>query len=407
MPTWLIFSPNEEHHVHPMQMNVFRVMKTAYHMLYPSHEPSTIDEVSRQPLTIGYASSEENTGPPDLSSLVIHVNRFSVVFRDMQIKDKWPGRDVCVPVPSELMPVIMDIYEFALARSDVGSRQWDTMTESYFARRIWKQLQVERYHQRVLQQQLPGGTDSRLPPAFWKCSLCSSDLIHCDSCQVTSCGSRDCRGSSEPPLARCITHPKEVLCLTCLKHQGTKLLDKCPACKLWCCAKDMASCTGRPVGIESNHYLRGRQSTIRLMMAYGSYEGAHPPKPECCLECELPDWRTCSNSPFCWSKRICPECATNGVMCLCERLWACDLCADRADVFIRCPRCNQPFCTSCSYIDKCDKCHRVSLCNDCIEEAADADEAKPVEVAPCESCVKGVRRIRGFGTYRWRRRRRR
>jgi hypothetical protein len=51
--------------------------------------------------------------------------------------------NVCIPVPSTLMPVFMDIYEFALARSGICSRQWDTATESYFARRIWKQLQVE------------------------------------------------------------------------------------------------------------------------------------------------------------------------------------------------------------------------------------------------------------------------
>lgn len=141
MPIWTIFSQYEKQYAHPMQMNVFRVMKTAYHMLYPSKEPSTIDEISSQPLKIEYAFSEQNPGPPDLSSLVIHVNRFSVLFRDMQIRDNWDND--CILVPSELTPVIMDIYEFALARSDVCSHQWDTMTESYFARRIWRQLQVE------------------------------------------------------------------------------------------------------------------------------------------------------------------------------------------------------------------------------------------------------------------------
>ncbi|KAG1733996.1 hypothetical protein EDB19DRAFT_1182449 [Suillus lakei] len=380
MPSWTIFSRDAKQYAHPMQMNVFRVMKTAYHMLYPSDEPSTIDDISsRGGLRIEYAFSEENPGPPDLSSLVIHVNRFSVLFRDMQIQDNWRD-NVCVSVPSELKPVIMDIYEFALAR-------------------IWKQLQVERYHQRVSQQQVPGGTDTRLPPAFWKCSICASNLIHCNSCQVASCESRDCRGSREPPLAWCITHQKEVLCLPCLQYQGRKLLEKCLGCNFWCCAKDQSSCTGRPVSIESNSSLRGRQSNIRLLMAYHASERAHPPKPESCLECKLPGWRTCYNSIWCWSSRICPECASSGVACPCGRVWACDLCAEREDIFIRCPRCDQPFCIACTYIDQCKKCRRVSLCYDCAEEALDTDEVVPTEVASsCESCATGVRRRR---IYSW------
>ncbi|KAG1807044.1 uncharacterized protein BJ212DRAFT_779896 [Suillus subaureus] len=399
MPTWTIFSQNEKQYTHPMQMNVFRVMKTAYHMLYPSEEPSTIDDISSQPLTIKYAFSEENTGPPGLSSLVICVNRFSVIFCDMQIQDNW--RNVCIPIPSELTPVIMDIYEFALARSDVCSRQWDTMTESYFARRIWKQLQVERYHQRVSQQQPPGGTDTRLPPAFWKCSICASDLIRCNSCQVASCESRDCRGSSEPPLARCITHTEEVLCLPCLEHQDSKRMEQCLGCNSWCCAKDQLSCTGRPVGIESNSFLRGHQPTLRLMVAYASHDRVHPPKPKSCLECELPGWRTCSNRT-CWSVQICPECASCGVTCLCKRVWACDLCAEWGGIIIRCPRCDRPFCITCYYIDQCKTCRRVSLCYDCAEEAPDVDEVVPAEVASsCAGCVGGVRRRRIY-SWEWR-----
>ncbi|KAG1768738.1 hypothetical protein EV702DRAFT_714514 [Suillus placidus] len=201
MPTWTIFSHNEKRYAHPMQMNVFRVMKTAYHMLYPSKEPSTIEEISSQ-------------------------------------------------------------------------------------------------------------------------------------FQVASRESRDCRGSSEPPLARCITHPEEVLCLPCLEHQDSKRLEQCASCNSWCCAKDQLSCTGRPIGIESIDLLRGRQTKLHLMMAYASrwHARAHPPKPKSCLECELPDWRTCSNRT-CWSVQICPECASCGVACFCQRVWACDLCAERADIF--------------------------------------------------------------------------
>ncbi|KAG2058324.1 hypothetical protein BDR06DRAFT_950817 [Suillus hirtellus] len=397
MPIWTIFSQYDKQYAHPMQMNVFRVMKTAYHMLYPSKEPSTIDEISSQPLKIEYTFSEQNPGPPDLSSLVIHVNRFSVLFRDMQIRDHW--HNVYIPVPSELTPVIMDIYEFALARSDVCSHQWDTMTESYFARRIWRQLQVERYHQRVSQRQVSGGTNTRLPPAFWKCSICASDLIHCNSCQVASCESHDCRGSSEPPLARCIMHLNKVLCLPCLEYQDSQRLVQCPQCNSWCCTKNQLSCTGRPVGIESNSFSRRRWSNVRLIMAYCNHGRVHPPKPKPCQECTPPGWRTCANIT-CWSKHICPECASCGVMCSCERVWACDLCAELVHgIFVRCPRCIRPFCITCSSINQCKECRRVSLCNDCAEEAPDADDVSPADVASsCESCVGGVRMRR---IYSW------
>ncbi|KAG1814999.1 uncharacterized protein BJ212DRAFT_1358731 [Suillus subaureus] len=391
MPNWKIISPCETQYVHPMQMNVFRVMKTVVGMLYPSalEELSTIDDLGGYTAVLGYTFSQE---PPDLSGLSLSFaaswmdSCIFVRFRDMQIQSH--THDVCAAVPSELTPVIMDIYD-------------GTETENYFARRIWKQLQVERYHQRVSQQQVPGGTDTRLPPAFWKCSICGSDLIHCNSCQVASCESRDCRGSSEPPLARCITHPKEVLCLPCLEHQNSKRLEQCPVCNFWCCAKDKSLCTGRPVGIESHPVLWGHFNVTRLI-AYFTHGRAHPHKPESCLECEIPGWRSCSNRPFCWSSRICPKCASSGVMCLCERVWACDLCAQWADVFIRCPRCDRPFCITCSYIDRCKECHRVSLCYDCAKEAPDADEVMPVEVASsCESCLEGVRRCRIY-SWEWR-----
>jgi len=122
---------------------------------------------------------------------------------------------------------------------------------------------------------------------------------------------------------RCITHPKEVLCFTCLRHQDSKRLEQCPGCHFWCCTKDKSSCTGRPTGIESHPSLRERNNDIvELKIAYFfAHERAHPRKPESCLECEIPGWKSCSNKPFCWSYRICPECASSGVMCLCERVW--------------------------------------------------------------------------------------
>jgi hypothetical protein len=93
---------------------------------------------------LGYAFSQE---APDLSGLFLSFtaswidSSIFVQFCDMQIQSH--THNVCIPVPSTLMPVFMDMYEFALVRSGICSHQWDTATESYFACRIWKQLQVE------------------------------------------------------------------------------------------------------------------------------------------------------------------------------------------------------------------------------------------------------------------------
>lgn len=102
-------------------------------------------------------------------------------------------------------------------------------------------------------------------------------------------------------------------------------LEQCPWCNFWCCAKDQLSCTGRPIGIETNFFLQGRQTTPRLMTAYVDHARVHPPKPKPYLECELPGWRTCFNRAW-WSIEIYPEYASCGVMCSCERVRACDLC---------------------------------------------------------------------------------
>jgi hypothetical protein len=99
-----------------MRMNIYRVMKAVYHMLDPSNEP-TVDEV-KHIATLEYAVSQENAGPPDISSLVIHLRlftqtdtRFDVVLRDTRIEDK--VENTCISLPAELTLVLMDISGFA------------------------------------------------------------------------------------------------------------------------------------------------------------------------------------------------------------------------------------------------------------------------------------------------------
>ncbi|KAG1809045.1 hypothetical protein EV424DRAFT_1423841 [Suillus variegatus] len=404
MPTWTIISPCEKDYDHPMHMNIFRVMKTVYRMSDASNEPSAVDE-GKHIATLGYAMSQEKPGSPDLSSVVIHfrlctqsVTQFVVTTRPMQFVDM--ARNICIPIPPCKLTVsaMADIDEFVFATSTSFRGLNNPVEECDVARRIWQQVQAKRYHRRLLQQEVIGDIidiacyRTRSP----RCSICDSNLIYCNGCQVASCESDNCPGSSEPPLARCGRHQKEVLCFPCLEERGcTAELEKCPECKSWCCTRDMSSCNGHPIDIQLIPGLPGSKSVLpKLIVAYAKSARVHSPKRGCCMECELPGWRSC-NSTLCWSKTICPECASGGVACLCQEVWACDLCAEHSpELFIRCPRCDRPFCCSCSYIDECQECHRAHLCYDCAEEESDVDDGVMMElpkfVASCGSCQAKV-----------------
>ncbi|KAG2120509.1 uncharacterized protein F5147DRAFT_2224 [Suillus discolor] len=234
-------------------------------------------------------------------------------------------------------------------------------------------MQEEKYHQRVSQQETAGGTDtSRI-----RCSLCPAGLIRCKSCKVVSCRSVDCRGSSEPPLIRCAKHLDNVLCFPCLEEQGSKReLEKCPACKSWCCPKDISECIGHPVTIPSLSRASSLDHFQRMMTICSRSAKVHPLKYGSCGRCRLRGWRRCPGN-FCWSKHneICPQCTSGGITCACQKVWACDVCAEHdSSIFIRCPRCDKPFCTSCTYIDQCKRCNRTTLCYDCAEETSDVDD---------------------------------
>ena len=54
-------------------------------------------------------------------------------------------------------------------------------------------------------------------------------------------------------------------------------------------------------------------------------------------------------------------------------------------------RARSPFCSFCSYIDKCQSCNRASICKDCAEEASDVDNEVMARMpakraAPCVTC---------------------
>ncbi|KAG1727775.1 uncharacterized protein EDB91DRAFT_1163201 [Suillus paluster] len=399
MPAWTIISPRERDYGHPLRPKIFRIMKTIYHMLHPSHEPSMINE-AKHIATLGYAVSQEKPGPPILSSVVIHfrlstesVTRFAILLHDMQIEDK--VHDVRIPIPDELKSDMMDVYDFVSARSQkvvISSHDSDNWAECKLARKVSKQLQVQKYHERLLQQEGDGAVDIiGLRSDSSRCSICDSNLIHCNNCQVASCESHDCRGSSDPPFAQCVRHQMQVLCFPCLQAQGCDL-EKCPGCNSWCCARDISSCTGHPVSIPHMRRVPGdKLMSFGLLDAYSESARAHPPKRGSCMECKLPGWRSCQNK-LCWSQSICQECTSGGITCPCGEVWACDLCTEHdPSVFIRCPRCDRPFCYNCSYIDECCRCQSSELCHDCAEEASETDTRKlkvlPAKlVVSCGSC---------------------
>ncbi|KAG2120515.1 uncharacterized protein F5147DRAFT_2275 [Suillus discolor] len=397
MPAWTIISPENpvnDPERHPMWMNVYRVMKAVYHVLDTSNEPSsTIDEV-KHIATLEYALSQEKEGPPEISSLVIHLRlssqtdaRFDVALHDsdMQIKDK--VQNTCISLPGELAPVLMDISwfvrEFVIRRS--ATIEWTPDWDCSFGRRmIWDQMQKEKYHQRVSQQETAGGTDtSRIG-----CSSCP--IGRCKNCRVLSCRSANCCESSEPPIVWCARHENNVLCLPCLEEQGSKReLEKCPACKSWCCSKDIRKCIGHPINIPSVSRASCLNYLQHMMTIFSQPAKVHPPKYRSCGQCKLLGWRRCPGR-LCWSKRnaICPECTSGGITCACQKVWACDVCAEHdSSIFIRCPRCDRPFCTSCTYIDRCRRCSRATLCYDCAEETSDVDECAKEASDVCD-CAK-------------------
>lgn len=239
-------------------------------------------------------------------------------------------------------------------------------------------------------------------PDAWSslCSMCLSGLVHCNSCQVASCSSPDCRGSSQPPLARCVTHQEKMQCFPCLEEQPKRDLEKCPQCESWYCTTDISSCGGRPVIIPPVPRVPNSKSErYALFAACAKSARSHPPKLGSCMNCEPSGWKSCKGTS-CWSggDQICPGCTSGGMACLCQDVWACNLCTDHTDVFTRCPRCDRPFCSFCSpfYIDRCSQCERVTLCYDCIEEVPESKEGGVQEamsaklVAACNGCQMKV-----------------
>ncbi|KAG2152559.1 uncharacterized protein EDB93DRAFT_251596 [Suillus bovinus] len=221
----------------------------------------------------------------------------------MQIRDCW--RNVCIPVPSELTPVIMDIYEFALARSDVCSHQWDTTTENYFACRIWKQIQVEKYHQRVSQQQVPGGTDTRLPPAFWKCYIYALLILFTATAAMLHCARGMIAVDLLNPHSRGVPHI-QMKCYVSYTS-SIKILSGWSIVRGTTPGAPRRISIGRPVDIESNSFLWVASLYSASLWPTIITNAFTLSKYKLCRECELPGWRTCSNST-CWSDQICPEC---------------------------------------------------------------------------------------------------
>ncbi|KAG2123875.1 hypothetical protein BD769DRAFT_1432899 [Suillus cothurnatus] len=103
-------------------------------------------------------------------------------------------------------------------------------------------------------------------------------------------------------------------------------------------------------------------------------------------------WRPCAAGHRCWYSDICVDCVVGGTTCLCEETWTCDLCTEKGGFFLRCLRCDRPFCDGCSYLVGCRGCRASNLCHDCAEEAPEnvAKEDYVELVGPCTKCKTPV-----------------
>lgn len=154
MPNWTIIPPTmedlDQHYCHPMIVKLFRIMKAIYGLLDPQNEPSGIHE-GKHTATFGYENSEASDESSVLSSLFIHFGlssqtspRFAIILPSMQIEDMTQGSRI--PVPSELVPTVTDICDFAVVRSqftpDPTEYEIDE-PESYPAGQVWERVQMQ------------------------------------------------------------------------------------------------------------------------------------------------------------------------------------------------------------------------------------------------------------------------
>jgi hypothetical protein len=170
---------------------------------------------------------------------------------------------------------------------------------------------------------------------------------------------------------------QNILCLPCLEEQGSKRkLENCPSCERWYCPIDSTSCIGHPVTTPLVSRSCSIEQFPHAMTFCSRSPRIHPPKRGSYYGCKLPGWRHCAGRS-CWSRydMVCPECTSGGTTCVCQNVWACDVCAKHdSRIFIRCPRYDRLFCNSCHYIDLCSQYLRATLCFDCAEEASDTDD---------------------------------
>ncbi|OAX34199.1 hypothetical protein K503DRAFT_774817 [Rhizopogon vinicolor AM-OR11-026] len=238
------------------------------------------------------------------------------------------------------------------------------------------------------------------------CPLCSAQPTSCGSCRIISCSNIDCKASAAVPIVKCHTHPSRNSCTSCLESPMGFLprLGQCPICTHWFCSEELYWCIGRPLPNESTGGVEPSSSTIG---GSGMVTRLHPTRPISCFStaCKTSSkeaqgvGRRCGNTS-CWSvlsmsTTVCPDCTTqDSFSCPCSKYWTCGSCESQSSTvakLITCPRCQQSFCSSCSYyIGHCRLCECVGLCNDCMEEEGEGEDIKHTQVVnifvKCENC---------------------
>lgn len=341
MPNWKIIPPTmedlDQHYCHPMIVKLFRIMKTVYGLLDPQNEPSGIHE-GKHTATFGYEDSEETSESSVLSSLFIHFGlssqtspRFAVLLPSMQIEDLTQGSRI--PIPPELIPTVTDIRDFAVARSqftpDPNDPEYDVYESEYEIDEPESYYPAGQVWERV---QMQVRANSVCRPICFDAN-CWHQKFHELLLNVGLIESTVPRHSHRCDLCR-----SDLLqCKVCLKVM-------CPA----------RNCVAFPLS---------------------------------CMR-----WRPCAAGHRCWYSDICIDCVVGGTTCLCEETWMCDPCTEKGGFFLRCLRCDRPFCGECSYLVGCRGCRASNLCHDCAEEAPENEaKEKYVElVGPCTKCNSPV-----------------
>ncbi|KAG0705689.1 hypothetical protein DFH29DRAFT_847094 [Suillus ampliporus] len=386
---------------HPMLSRVVQVMQCIYYAVDPAHPPPPTVMKWWHSQSLSYQVGESGYEP---SIVILNLREgrqdstmkthFTINLNTMTVIDKFQNRRF--PAPKAIRSVLGDLEEHA--RRTVREKKEAEVEE---ARRLEEEREerrnrVQAFHRCLIDQGLVD-EDRSLSSDSPYCPICLAQQTSCCKCRIISCSNSDCAASSAIPISRCFFHPSTQFCTSCLEPPPGSLpeLGKCPICLRLFCSAELSWCLGRPIA-NSGTVGTGPSSNIDV----SGITQVHPVRPLSCrsipcmsnVQGSRRGGRQCSNASSCWSVRssntkVCPECITEDTFsCPCGQYWTCGSCESQSSSARRlptCPRCDNYYCSLCSYIKSCGVCRRAGLCNDCMEE----EESVGVDHTPGENLL--------------------